>query len=303
MSRIGNKPVQIPAGVEVAVNGNNVVVKGPKGQLELDVYEKLAINIEDNVLTVSRPDDERETRARHGLTRALIHNMVVGVSEGFEKKLELAGVGYRVQQKGKNLEFSLGFSHPVIVEAPEGITFEVPDNTHVNVKGINKQQVGQIAAEIRGHRPPEPYKGKGLHKTSTPLGAGKINLFRSLRMNKHKAKLEGLKRRQRRVRGKISGTAERPRLRVTRTNANIYAQIIDDSKGSSLTLVSASTLEAEFKGTHTSNKEAAEKVGQLVGKRAIEAGITKVAFDRGGRIYHGRVKALADGARAAGLEF
>ena len=101
MSRIGNKPVQIPAGVEVAVNGNNVVVKGPKGQLELDVFEKLAINVEDNVLTVSRPDDERETRARHGLTRALIHNMVVGVSEGFEKKLELAGVGYRVQQKGK----------------------------------------------------------------------------------------------------------------------------------------------------------------------------------------------------------
>ena len=138
MSRIGNKPVQIPAGVEVAVNGNNVVVKGPKGQLELDVFEKLAINVEDNVLTVSRP-------------------------EGFEKKLELAGVGYRVQQKGKNLEFSLGFSHPVIVEAPEGITFEVPDNTHVNVKGINKQQVGQIAAEIRGHRPPEPYKGKGIH--------------------------------------------------------------------------------------------------------------------------------------------
>ena len=122
-------------------------------------------------------------------------------------------------------------------------------------------------------------------------------------MNKHKAKLEGLKRRQHRVRGKVSGTSERPRLRVPRTNANIYAQIIDDSKGSSLTLVSASTLEAEFKGTHTSNKEAAEKVGQLVGKRAIEAGITKVAFDRGGRIYHGRVKALADGARAAGLEF
>ena len=122
-------------------------------------------------------------------------------------------------------------------------------------------------------------------------------------MNKHKAKLEGLKRRQRRVRGKVSGTSERPRLNVFRSEKNIYAQIIDDSKGSSLTLVSASTLEAEFKGTHTSNKEAAEKVGQLVGKRAIEAGITKVAFDRGGRIYHGRVKALADGARAAGLEF
>lgn len=147
----------------IATTESTEEVKGPKGQLELDVFEKLAINVEDNVLTVSRPDDERETRARHGLTRALIHNMVVGVSEGFEKKLELAGVGYRVQQKGKNLEFSLGFSHPVIVEAPEGITFEVPDNTHVNVKGINKQQVGQIAAEIRGHRPPEPYKGKGIH--------------------------------------------------------------------------------------------------------------------------------------------
>ena len=122
-------------------------------------------------------------------------------------------------------------------------------------------------------------------------------------MNKHKAKLEGLKRRQRRVRGKVSGTAERPRLRVTRTNANIYAQIIDDSKGSSLTLVSASTLEAEFKGTHTSNKETEEKVAQLVDKRAIDDGITKVDINRSGRIYHGRGKARADGARAAGLEF
>mgnify|MGYP000295713935 CR=1 FL=1 len=138
MSRIGNKPVQIPAGVEVAVNGTHVSVKGPKGTLENDFYEKLTIEVEGDTLHVSRADDERETRAMHGLTRALIHNMVVGVSEGFEKKLELAGVGYRVQQKGKNLEFSLGFSHPVIVEAPEGITFEVPDNTHVNVKGINK---------------------------------------------------------------------------------------------------------------------------------------------------------------------
>ena len=122
-------------------------------------------------------------------------------------------------------------------------------------------------------------------------------------MNKHKAKLEGLKRRQRRVRGKVSGTAERPRLRVTRTNANIYAQVIDDSQGSSRTIVSASTLEEAFEGTNGGNKEAAEKIGELVGKRAVEAGIKKVVFDRGGRIYHGRVKALADGARAAGLEF
>ena len=163
MSRIGKKPVQIPAGVEVAVDGNKVIVKGPKGTLEQDFYEKLTVSVEGSELVVTRPDDERETRARHGLTRALIHNMVVGVSEGYVKGLELAGVGYRVQQNGKDLEFSLGYSHPVIVEAPEGITFEVPDNTHVNVKGINKQQVGQIAAEIRAKRPPEPYKGKGIH--------------------------------------------------------------------------------------------------------------------------------------------
>ena len=163
MSRIGKKPVQIPAGVDVAVDGSHVTVKGPKGQLELDIYSKLSISLEENMLTVSRPDDERETRARHGLTRALIQNMVTGVSEGYTKSLELAGVGYRVQLKGKDLELSLGYSHPVNYAAPEGITFEVPDNTHINVKGINKQQVGQVAAEIRTKRPPEPYKGKGIH--------------------------------------------------------------------------------------------------------------------------------------------
>ena len=163
MSRIGKKPVQIPAGVDVAVDGSHVTVKGPKGQLELDIYNKLEVSVEEGVLTVSRPDDERETRARHGLTRALIQNMVTGVSEGYTKSLELAGVGYRVQLKGTSLELSLGYSHPVIYDAPDGITFEVPDNTHINVKGINKQQVGQVAAEIRGKRPPEPYKGKGIH--------------------------------------------------------------------------------------------------------------------------------------------
>ena len=163
MSRIGKKPVQIPAGVDVAVDGSHVTVKGPKGQLELDVYQKLEVSVEEGVLTVSRPDDERESRARHGLTRALIQNMVTGVSEGYTKALELAGVGYRVQLKGTSLELSLGYSHPVIYDAPDGITFEVPDNTHINVKGINKQQVGQVAAEIRGKRPPEPYKGKGIH--------------------------------------------------------------------------------------------------------------------------------------------
>ena len=162
MSRIGNKPVQIPAGVEVAVNGNNVVVKGPKGQLELDVFEKLAINVEDNVLTVSRPDDERETRARHGLTRALIHNMVVGVSEGFKKELELRGVGYRAQMQGKKLVLNVGYSHPVEFEEEDGITYETPSATSIIVSGINKEEVGDCAARIRATRAPEPYKGKGI---------------------------------------------------------------------------------------------------------------------------------------------
>ncbi len=162
MSRIGKKPVQIPAGVEVAVNGKTITVKGKKGELSFDFYEKLDIAVENNEVVVTRQDDERDSRARHGLTRALVQNMVIGVSEGYKKELELVGVGYRVQQKGKQLELSLGFSHPVFTEQPEGVTFEVPDNTHIVISGIDKQQVGQVAAEIRNLRPPEPYKGKGI---------------------------------------------------------------------------------------------------------------------------------------------
>ena len=162
MSRIGKKPVQIPAGVEVAVNGTNITVKGKKGELALDFYEKLDVAVEGDEILVTRQDDERDSRARHGLTRALVQNMVIGVSEGYKKELELVGVGYRVQQKGKQLELSLGFSHPVFAEQPEGITFEVPDNTHIVISGIDKQKVGQVAAELRNLRPPEPYKGKGI---------------------------------------------------------------------------------------------------------------------------------------------
>ena len=163
MSRIGKKPVQIPAGVEVAVDGTHVTVKGPKGTLEDDFYSKLNIAVVGDEVIVTRPDDERETRARHGLTRALIQNMVVGVTEGYSKTLELSGVGYRVAKKGDALELSLGFSHPVIFKSLPGVELEVPDNTHIVVKGIDKQKVGQVAAELRGKKPPEPYKGKGIH--------------------------------------------------------------------------------------------------------------------------------------------
>ena len=163
MSRIGKKPVQIPAGVTVTVNGTNVHVKGPKGELDRTFSDLVTIKEEGEEILVSVNDESREANPQHGLTRTLIHNMVLGVSEGFVKQLELTGVGYRVALKGKDLDLSLGYSHPVIYKAPENITFEVPDNTHINVKGISKEQVGQVAAEIRMKRPPEPYKGKGIH--------------------------------------------------------------------------------------------------------------------------------------------
>lgn len=163
MSRIGKLPVSVPAGVEVSINGNEVTVKGPKGELTRSFYSALTIEqAEDNSIVVSRPDDERESRAQHGLTRTLINNMVIGVSEGYSKTLELVGVGYRAAVKGDKLEMNLGFSHPVIVEKPEGINFECPDQAKIVVSGIDKQQVGQVAADIRKWRKPEPYKGKGI---------------------------------------------------------------------------------------------------------------------------------------------
>lgn len=163
MSRIGKKPVQVPAGVTVTVDGTHVVVKGAKGELARTFSHLVEIKQEGEEILVSRVDESTESNAQQGLVRTLIHNMVVGVSEGFEKKLELTGVGYRAALKGKDLDLSLGYSHPVIYVAPENISFEVPDNTHITVKGISKEQVGQVAAEIRMKRPPEPYKGKGIH--------------------------------------------------------------------------------------------------------------------------------------------
>jgi large subunit ribosomal protein L6 len=162
MSRIGRKPIPVPDKVEVAISPTSVTIKGPKGELTQAVSPDMKITHADGELTVERPTDRGEHRALHGLTRSLLANMVEGVTEGFEKRLELQGVGYRAQLKGKNLELALGYSHPVAVEAPEGITFEVPQATEIVVSGIDKQLVGQVAADIRKHRPPEPYKGKGI---------------------------------------------------------------------------------------------------------------------------------------------
>jgi large subunit ribosomal protein L6 len=164
MSRIGRLPVTVPSGVDVSIDGQAVTVKGPKGQLSLTVPEPISVDrSEDGAVEVKRPNDEREARSLHGLTRSLINNMVVGVTDGYEKKLEIVGVGYRVISKGPTeLEFALGFSHPVKVSAPEGITFNVEAPTRFSVIGIDKQQVGEVAANIRKIRKPEPYKGKGV---------------------------------------------------------------------------------------------------------------------------------------------
>ena len=162
MSRIGNKPIDLPDGVDVKIDGTTVTVKGSKGELERSFNERLGFDLDEGVLTVTRPDDARDSRALHGLSRALLNNMVVGVSNGFSKELEIHGVGYRASMKGSNIELLVGFSHPVEVVAPEGIPFEVPEQTKIIVSGIDKEQVGQVAANIRKVRPPEPYKGKGI---------------------------------------------------------------------------------------------------------------------------------------------
>lgn len=162
MSRVGSAPVPIPSGVDVKVDGQVVTIKGSKGQLQKTFSEKVTVAVEGDEVVVTRSDDERESRALHGLTRALVNNMVGGVSEGFEKRLELVGVGYRASLKGKALQLLVGFSHPVDIPAPEGIELEVPENTQIIVRGIDKELVGQVAADIRSVRPPEPYKGKGI---------------------------------------------------------------------------------------------------------------------------------------------
>lgn len=164
MSRIGTLPITVPSGVEVKLDGNDVEVKGPKGTLDLHITEPITVSKNDEgQIVVARPDDERENRSLHGLSRTLINNMIIGVTEGYSKTLEIVGVGYRVIQKNPTqVEFNLGYSHPIVVDAPENITFEVETPTRLHVRGINKQVVGEVAANIRKLRKPEPYKGKGV---------------------------------------------------------------------------------------------------------------------------------------------
>ncbi len=162
MSRIGNKPITVPEGVEVTLNDNHITVKGPKGTLERDLHKNMTVTLEGNTIHVTRPNDEAENRSLHGLTRTLINNMIEGVVHEFKKELEINGVGYRAQKQGNKLVMNLGYSHNVEMDPPEGITFDVPDANHVTVRGIDKELVGQTAAVVRTKRPPEVYRGKGI---------------------------------------------------------------------------------------------------------------------------------------------
>ena len=162
MSRIGNKPITVPAGIDVAIDGQKITVKGPKGTLERTVNDNISIKLENGVIVVARPNDEKENRSLHGLTRTLINNMIEGVSNEFTKQLEINGVGYRAAKQGNKIVLTLGYSHPVEMVEPEGITYEVPNPNSIIVKGIDKELVGQMAAEIRSKRPPEVYRGKGI---------------------------------------------------------------------------------------------------------------------------------------------
>ena len=163
MSRIGNKPINVPEGVEVKLDGHHITVKGPKGTLEREIHKNISVTMDNNVISVTRPNDEPENRSLHGLTRTLISNMIEGVLHEYKRDLEINGVGYRAQKKGNKLVMNLGYSHPVEMDPPEGITFDVPDANHITVRGIDKEVVGQTAAVVRTKRPPEVYRGKGIN--------------------------------------------------------------------------------------------------------------------------------------------
>ena len=276
MSRIGRLPVAIPAGVTVEVAANNVVtVTGPKGTLVKELPVEMEIKVEGEEVVVTRPSDLKKMKSLHGLTRTLINNMVVGVTNGYEKVLEVNGVGYRASKSGNKLTLNLGYSHPVEMIDPEGVETVLEGQNKITVKGIDKEKVGQFAAEIRDKRRPVSKKSRS-----------------EVRRKKHM-----------KLRNRFSGTAERPRLAVFRSNNHMYAQIIDDTVGN--TLVAASTLEKDVKAEleKTNNVEAAAYLGKVIAEKAKAKGITDVVFDRGGFIYQGKVKALADAAREAGLNF
>ena len=307
MSRIGRLPITVPAGVDVTIDGADVTVKGPKGTLSHTVPAPITVEkAEDGTLKVTRPNDERMSRSLHGLTRTLVANMVAGVTEGYTKKLEIVGTGYRVVAKGTDLEFALGFSHPVVIPAPEGITLRRRDADPV--LGLRDRQ----AAGRRGRREPaqasqaRPVQGQGRAlrgRSHSPQGRKGRSLAMAVatKIGSGSRTRVARSRRHLRVRKKVAGTSVRPRMVVNRSTRHLFVQVVDDTTGT--TLAWASTMEADLRSDSGDKTAKARKVGELVADRAKSAGIETVVFDRGGNKYHGRVAALADGARDAGLAF
>ena len=314
MSRIGRLPITVPSTVDVTIDGRQLTVKGPKGTLSRALHPDMTVSQEDGTIVVTRPTEQKTHKQLHGLTRTLVNNMVVGVTDGYRKGLEITGVGYRATLNGKKLTLNLGYSHPIEIEPPDGISFEVENPTRLAVVGIDKELVGQIAAKVRATRKPEPYKGKGVRYAGEVRSAARpARPARSAARSNHRTRRRtdtmtqvasrGAARRKRhdRIRLHMAGTEGRPRLAVFRSLNHIYAQVIDDASGK--TLAAASTVEKELKGSKSTKSEEAAKVGKLVAERAKSAGVERVVFDRAGFRYHGRIKSLADAAREAGLEF
>ena len=296
MSRIGKLPISIPTGVTVTLKDNVVTVKGPKGELSQFVDPSINVAIEDGHVMLTENenamlDNVKQRHAFHGLYRSLVNNMVIGVSEGYKKELELVGVGYRASNNGNIIDFALGYTHNIFMQLPPEIKVETKSERNKNpliiLESCDKQLLGQVCSKIRSFRKPEPYKGKGIKFVGEEIR----------RKSGMTTKIERRIKIKYRVRNKISGTTERPRMSVFRSNKQIYVQVIDDLSGRTLAAASSLGMEAMPK------KEQAAKVGELIAKKAQEAGITTVVFDRNGYLYHGRIKEVADAARNGGLKF
>ena len=297
MSRIAKQPIDVPKGVEVKIDGQDVTVKGTKGTLSLALHDRVGLQQDDGVLNIIPRSEAANDRAMAGTMRSLVNNMVIGVSTGFERRLRLVGVGYRAQTQGQALNLTLGYSHPIDFTVPEGVKVETPSQTEIVVSGMDKQQVGQVAAKIRAFRPPEPYKGKGVRYTDEMIILKEAKKEVTA-MDKKAAR----SRRGRRLRIKLR-ELNANRLCVHRTPRHIYAQII--APGGDKVLATASTQDKNLREQlqSTGNIDAAKAVGQLIAEKAAAAGIKTVSFDRSGFKYHGRVKALAEAARESGLQF
>ena len=307
MSRKARLPIALPKGVEAKFGGKALTVKGPKGTLSGEIREEILVEISEGKITVRLHEGKEEASNILGLYWSLIANMVKGVSEGFEKRLEMVGVGFRAAVQGKLLDLQIGLSHPTKVKIPDGIEVAVEKNTNIQIKGIDKRLVGQFAADIRGKKPPEPYKGKGIRYVDEYVNAKQAKPVRRLRgffymdnsqLHRNRTRIKRVLR----VRQNLRGDQDKPRLSVHKSSKHLYVQLIDDEK--STTLASISTMTKEFRDSeyNRKNKEAAKQLGLKIAELAKQKNVQKVVFDRGRYKYHGLIASIADGAREGGLQ-